>query len=88
MRLGHQAAQVQAQPHAACAALAGCVQPEKRLAQLRQLVCRYAGAVVAHLHFQSVSCAAQADVNRPMAVALDVVQQVAQQQLDVGTVKL
>ena len=48
----------------------------------------YAGAVVAHLHFQSVSCAAQADVNRPMAMALGVVQQVAQQQLDVGTVKL
>ena len=32
MRLRHQAAQVQAQPYAACAALAGGIQPEKRLA--------------------------------------------------------
>ena len=39
MRLCHQAAQVQAQPYAACAALAGGIQPEKRLAQLLQLVC-------------------------------------------------
>ena len=40
MRFGHQAEQVQAlQPYAAGAALAGGIQPEKRLAQLRQLVC-------------------------------------------------
>ena len=39
MHLGHQAAQAQAQPYAASVALAIGIQSEKRLAQLRHLVC-------------------------------------------------
>ena len=73
MRLGRKAAQVQAQPYTACAALAGGIQPKKCLAWLRQLVCRYAWAVVAHRQLQRAGCARQADVYRPLAVALGVV---------------
>ena len=44
--------------------------------------------MVAHRQLQRPIYAAQADVKWPLAVALGVVEQVAQQQLDVGTVKL
>ena len=73
MRLRHQAAQVPAQPHAASVALAGGIQSEKRLALLKQLVCHYAWAVVAHSQLKYTGCTQQVDFNCPLTVALGVV---------------
>ena len=68
MRVDHQAAQVYAQH-----SLAGSIQSEKRLAWLRQLVCRCAQAVYARSQFKQAGCTQQVDFNWPVSVALGVV---------------
>ena len=54
MRLRHQAAEVEAQAHAAGAAGAGGVGAEEGLGQMGQLVVGHARAVVAHLEFNAL----------------------------------
>ena len=91
MRLGHQPAQIQPQPHASAAALAGAVGAVEGLCQMRQLCFRHAVAIVAHFqhHISSVAVRNRHGRRRVRrAVPQRIVQQVAQQQLHAGTVQI